>query len=309
MCQFAVGHRFGGSHGESRVYRLADPDPLYAELAAAAGDLWRRLEAESDARILVSCGMLSFGMPRSARLEAIVRNLTTLHIPHEILDPDGLEARFPLMAVAEDRRACWVPSAGLIDTSTTLEANIRVGLSRSGRIVEGVEVVRIDLSGRNPRLVTRGRQYECERLVVAVGTWTAAIVPELKPFLSITRQQVFYFRPTDRRNYGPESLPVYGDADAHFYGFPEYRGLIKAAGSRLPDVASSPRMAERDRLASLLSELLPAASLEYAGMDTCLYGLTPTRDFVVGFRGRTCVRCDEGSSRCGVRHPEGVGSV
>src|SRR4029079_12668433 len=51
--QFAIGHDRGSSHGPSRIIRLAYDSLDYVALARAAYALWRELEAESGARLLM----------------------------------------------------------------------------------------------------------------------------------------------------------------------------------------------------------------------------------------------------------------
>src|SRR3989442_15921648 len=43
--RFAFGHTRGSSHGPTRIFRIAYPDPMYSRMARRALDLWRGLEA------------------------------------------------------------------------------------------------------------------------------------------------------------------------------------------------------------------------------------------------------------------------
>lgn len=47
--QFGPGHSRGSSHGGSRIFRLAYPEPFWIDLARAARDDWRDLETETGA--------------------------------------------------------------------------------------------------------------------------------------------------------------------------------------------------------------------------------------------------------------------
>src|SRR2546423_496519 len=68
--QFAVGHELGSSHGHSRIIRLAYDAPDYVRLAQAAYPLWRALEQESDAALLLQTGGVEFPPPRPPPLHA-----------------------------------------------------------------------------------------------------------------------------------------------------------------------------------------------------------------------------------------------
>jgi sarcosine oxidase len=46
--RYDVPHTHGSSHGDTRIFRLTQPEhPEYVPLAKRAGELWRELEAES----------------------------------------------------------------------------------------------------------------------------------------------------------------------------------------------------------------------------------------------------------------------
>src|SRR4029453_6825737 len=63
--QFTVGHDRGSSHGPSRIIRLAYDSLDYVALARASYALWRELEAESGARLLMPTGGLGVGFLNS----------------------------------------------------------------------------------------------------------------------------------------------------------------------------------------------------------------------------------------------------
>ena len=61
--QFELGHDRGSSHGDTRIFRFAYPDPRYVELAMAALPLWRELEAEAGRPLLQTTSPLVFDAP------------------------------------------------------------------------------------------------------------------------------------------------------------------------------------------------------------------------------------------------------
>ena len=79
--QFAIGHDRGSSHGHSRIIRLAYDAPDYVRLAQAAFPLWRALEHESGAELLLQTGGLDFGLPGTPSLEATRATLSTTFVP------------------------------------------------------------------------------------------------------------------------------------------------------------------------------------------------------------------------------------
>src|SRR5258708_13087057 len=59
--QFALGHDRGSSHGQSRIFRLAYPDPYYVRLAQQAREGWHALEAEIGEQLISRTGSLDIG--------------------------------------------------------------------------------------------------------------------------------------------------------------------------------------------------------------------------------------------------------
>src|SRR6185295_20197541 len=58
--QFAPPHRLGSSHGETRITRVACGEgPEYTQFARRSHEIWRELERETGASLLVQNGFLA----------------------------------------------------------------------------------------------------------------------------------------------------------------------------------------------------------------------------------------------------------
>src|SRR5688572_3212565 len=71
--RFEPGHVNGGSHGASRIFRLAYPEEDYVRMAQRALSLWRELEDEVNVPLLTQTGGLDHGAPES--VEPLARAL------------------------------------------------------------------------------------------------------------------------------------------------------------------------------------------------------------------------------------------
>jgi hypothetical protein len=100
--QFARGHERGSSHGHSRIIRLAYDRPDYVRLAQAAFPLWRVLEHESGAALMLQTGGLDFAQPGTRSFEDTRATLAALGIEHEQLDAAALGKRFPQFQLPDD---------------------------------------------------------------------------------------------------------------------------------------------------------------------------------------------------------------
>src|SRR4051794_40980060 len=71
--QFEIAHKRGSTHGESRIFRYAYPNPAYARLAIQCKKLWHELEADADELLLRNTGGLDIGEDALGKAE--VRNV------------------------------------------------------------------------------------------------------------------------------------------------------------------------------------------------------------------------------------------
>ena len=286
--QFQIGHDLGSSHGFSRIYRNFYDDPLYVELAEEALPLWQELESLSDQKLLHLTGLLYFARPGNDNVEQRMDVMEALKRPYERLTAQEVSARFPALRLPEDSVACLTPGAGFLDAGRCVLANLKQAQRFGATIHDQVRVDRIDLSGESPVLETSAGQYRCERLIISPGPWASEILAELALPLRVTRQQKFYFRPKHRAAYQPGPLPVYGDSDTKFYGFPDYGPGLKVADDGLgaeyspSEVDRTLDLGKRDELQRWLESIMPGSGFSYVEGSTCMYTLTPDRDFLIG---------------------------
>ena len=71
--------------------------------------------------------------------------------------------------------------------------------------------------------LTDGRQVTTRRLAVSAGAWTGALVPSLKPLLTVTRQVQSWVTPAEPGLADATRLPCWlwdQPGDRHLYGIP-----------------------------------------------------------------------------------------
>ena len=286
--QHQIGHALGSSHGHSRAFRTFYHDPLYVEMAEAALPLWQELEAISGEELLTLTGLLQFARPGCESLERKIGVMRALKRPHELLTAADVAARFPALRLPEESVACYTPLGGFLDADRCVLTHLRQARRLGAAIHEQIRVDRVDLSRERPVIETSAGQYRCARLIVTPGPWASDFLQALALPLQVTRQQKFYFQPQRGDAYQPGRLPVYGDMDTQFYGFPDYGLGMKVADDGLGET-TSPHSVDRtldletrDQLRSWLETIMPGGGFSYVGGATCMYTNTPDRDFLIG---------------------------
>lgn len=287
--QYPVGHTHGSSHGHSRAFRVFYNDPVYVTLVKAARSLWQELEDLSGEHLLTSNGMLAFAKLGNERLDQNIRVMQETKTAHEVLTPEEVAVRFPALHLSMGTVACYTPDSGFLNASRCVRTHVSQAERFGATVHSGVSVHHIDISKRRPEVETSADSYRCRRLIVAPGPWASQLLKSLSLPLHVTRQQKFYFQPQEGTAlYQPDCLPVYADYDLQYYGFPYYGPGIKVADDGHGPV-TSPETVDREldrdvqnALERWLKTIMPRVNASFVEGSTCMYTLTPDRDFLVG---------------------------
>jgi sarcosine oxidase len=295
--QFDPGHARGSSHGATRIFRLAYPDPGYVEMAVAARVAWARLQEDAGAELLVRTGGLDAG-PGAAACAAA---LQACGVEHSWLEARELRDRYPGMAVQPGERMLFQPDAGVCLAGRTVAALQRLA-ARDGVPVRARTPVR-SIEPRADHVVLRspGGDITAGVAVLTAGPWSQGLLAGAvasPPRLTATLQQVRYFAPRDQGASPWPTLIEWPSAGLSWYVVPMAGGApgVKVA-SHQPGRAVDPRdgpftdldPALEQQAAAYVRRRLPG--LEPAGLapETCLYTMTADEDFVLDREGPVVV--------------------
>lgn len=291
--QFELGHANGASHDHSRIIRLSYHRPDYVRLARRAFQTWREVEAASAERILTITGGLDLFPPGAAiPADDYVSSMTAESVRFETLDASEVMRRWPQWRLDPGTLALHQADAGIADPNRGNAAHRRLARAHGAQLHDRTPVrslrpsaggVVVELDGG--RVVTAGR------VILAVDAWTNRLLGPLGRALplTVTQEQVTYFGVPDPAVFDPAAFPVWiWMDDPSFYGFPTYgepgpKAAQDVGGPEVtPDTRSwKPDLAAGERLRAFLDRHLPGMAAPALATRTCLYTLTPDRDFVV----------------------------
>jgi len=261
--QFELDHARGSSHGRTRIFRLAYPEPSWVRLAQEAYDGWNDLDPD----VLGLYGLLELA-PDPALTSA--RTLGECGIAHRFLDAD--EARAIGVAAPDGWTALHVADAGVVYADQARHAFLEGVDVRTGTRIESLEEVDADV------------------VVVTAGAWIGRLVPGLD--VRVTRETVAYFR---REGAPPPSVVDIAPGGGHdMYSLHDPVHGLKAgahhAGAEAdPDEAGVPDAAIVERIAAWVAARFPDVDPEPVEADTCIYTSTPDQTFVLDRRGDVVV--------------------
>jgi sarcosine oxidase len=294
--QFAFGHDNGASNDHSRIIRLSYHRSDYVRLAKRAYETWAAVEAEAGDRIVTVTGGLDL-WPADPAIPQVdyTDSLAAEHVPFDLLDAAEVMRRWPQWRLADDTTAMWQAQGGLADPFKGNAAHRRLATARGATLLDRSRVTSVrDVGGELEVAVTGGDAqgtHRAGRVIVAADAWTNQL---LLPFgrqlpLTITKEQVTYLAAADPAAFAPDRFPVWiWMDDPSFYGFPTYGEAGPKVAQDCGGQPTTPetRTFERDeaahaRVAAFLDAHLPGAAGPDIYTKTCLYTLTPDRDFVV----------------------------
>ena len=213
-------------------------------------------------------------------------------VTFESLDADEVRRRWPQWHLDDGTTAVWQAEGGLADPFKGNAAHRRLARAHGATLLERRRVTGIrDAGGGDLEIVTPDATYRTGRVVLAADAWTNGLLASFgrRLPLTVTKEQVTYFACPDPAAFAPDRFPVWiWMDDPSFYGFPTYG---EAGPKAAQDCGGQPvdpdaRTFERDegafaRLEAFMAAHLPGALGPPIYTKTCLYTLTPDRDFVV----------------------------
>ena len=291
--RFDLDHANGASADHSRIIRLSYHRREYVRLARRAYETWVEVEAASGERIVTLTGGLDLWPADPAIPKAdYVDSLTAEGVPFDALDAAEIRRRWPQWRLADDVTGLWQSRGGLADPFRGNAAHRRLATDHGATLRAMAPVTSIrDAGGGDLEVLTADAAYRTQRVVLTVDAWTNGLLAgfDRRLPLTVTKEQVTYFGAPDPAAFAPDRFPVWIWMDEPcFYGFPTYG---EAGPKAAQDCGGQPvdpdtRTFDRDeaafaRVEAFMTAHLPGALGAPIVTKTCLYTLTPDRDFVV----------------------------
>ena len=296
--QFTHGHERGGSHDHSRIIRLSYGVSDYARLAVHTYPCFAELEEESGVPLVIKTGGLDLsptlaGQP--SELDSFAAVMGENRIDFETWSAEDTMRHFPQFRLPEDVRVLYQKDSGLVDARKGVLVHALMARRNGAVLLDQTAVQGIVPRHDGVDIVTSQGNFSARRVVVTAGAWLNSVLAlvDLKLPITVTREQVSYFSTPHLRDFAVGRFPVwiwYGNQDHCFYGFPVYgEAALKAAEdvggqTTTADTRSYDKDERSDQsLRTFMQAHLPSGLGPELHTKTCLYDLTPDRDFIVDF--------------------------
>lgn len=291
--QFSRGHTFGSSHGNTRIIRLVYHKPFYTELMKSSYACWQDLERESGRKLLFTPGSIIIAPVGHEYVLATRVSLDEAGIESEWLHEEELASRLPQFRIEPNTMiALWQKDGGFLHASECVATHLDLAKEHGAEIRENAEVITVDWEASSPVVVCKDQRYHAKKIVAAAGAWTEQLLPNLGLPLTVTRQQVVYFKPKEKARFLPDQFPVFIDVTrpTSFYGVPDFEGKGVKVGvdghgkefaTTLDSCDRAPDSAYIDFVHEFVGERMPDAAGGVSHAEVCLYTETPDKDFII----------------------------
>jgi sarcosine oxidase len=291
--RFELGHDRGASQDHSRIIRLSYHTPAYVRFAQDAYAAWADVEQASGERLIVNTGGIDLYPPAAMDQATLYeRALDEVGVPYEWMDAGEAMRRWPQWRLDRDVRVMFQEASGIVAAATANAAHRRVAAELGATLVGDARVTSVRaVGGGGYELIAGGITYRADRLIVTADAWTNEILEQLwRPInLTVTQEQVHYYASRDPEAFDPERFPIWiWMGEPSFYGFPAFgeagAKIGRDVGGR--EVTGDTRTFEPDpaysaALDGFMQEHLPGGFGPYLRQRSCLYTMTPDRDFVI----------------------------
>jgi len=291
--QFEFGHARGSSHDWSRIIRKSYFTPAYVRLAKAAYDAWDALERDAGERVVFKTGGLDIGPTDGAiALSTYAESMRAADVYFEELDAQEIRRRWPVWQIDEDIRGLFQPDSGIVAAERATAALRSTATSLGALLREHAPVTALSAAGSEITVEAGGERYRTGKLILTAASWTPRLLAHLRmriPF-EVTKEQVMYFKPRDLHGFAFGEFPIWiWMDDPSFYGFPVFGEpdavkITQDCGGKAVDPETRGFDEDPDitaRVTQFVQRRLPSALGPVVRLKTCLYALTPDRDFIV----------------------------
>lgn len=298
--QYGPANSRSASGGETRGVRSSYGDRpqglQWGGWAIRAMQMWKEWDEEySDAllpRLFYQTGDIIMRDEMTPFMEESMANWDVLGHPYEVLTPEEVRYRWPMIHTPDIGAVVYEPDAGIVRARRAIESVARV-FEQEGGEIRIARVTPGDADGRTMRNVrlSNGDTLEAGTFVYATGAWFHLFLPDLlgKRYAANAVGHVYYFAtPPGDESYRVPNCPSYNVPGCT--GWPalptDSRGFrIRTGGDRNNDPDTSVRWIPEERHArprEILSKFFPALAENVINETrACHYCRTVSRNFLI----------------------------
>ncbi|MDZ4860600.1 MAG: N-methyl-L-tryptophan oxidase [Candidatus Hydrogenedentes bacterium] len=290
--QFGIAHDKGSSHGATRMIRKAYFEhPDYVPLVEKAYGLWRELELESGAELLVQSGLLLSGKPGSGFIRGLETCYRVHPLPHERIDAAEAMNRHPQFRLPDDHAVYWDPDGGYLRVEGCVDKHVQMAQKHGADVLIHEDVLGWRSDANGVSITTTKRELHAAKLVLTAGAWTTPSFVELLVPLRVLRKVQFWYTSPNITEFRRGACPGYFiETDyGSFYGFP----TINDQGMKVSEHSGGEPVEDPDELdrglhahdedgvLRFITDVFPSVQPSRTRFSVCMYSMTADEHFII----------------------------
>lgn len=298
--RFNLGHVNGGSQDVSRIIRLMYPNDAYVRLTPDTYRAWEEVEKESGYQLIYKPGSLCLADSEAGVevLEQYASKMSKAGIPFERLNSKQLMDRYPQFTVGPKMQALYQKDGGLVDAAAGNSLHVQLAQGRGAKVIDNCPVNKLTRSSSGLLEVSTPKGiFTCRKVVVTAGAWINHVISSIGCHVPVyvTQENVTYFGSPHVKEFTRDKFPVfiYQEPECCTYGLPVHGitgtkvGVDAGGPVTTGDTRTwAPDPVRLQYVTNLCKRILPKFLGPVMETKTCLYTMTPDRDFLVDTAGR-----------------------
>lgn len=224
--QFGIGHDRSAYGGGSRRFRIASPFVGETPFTNASYPKFRKLEAETDKKLLSRSGALTIGHPDSKHIKDVIESANKYNVPYKVYDEKQARELYPQHQLLPGEVIIWEETGGVLRPEQIVISAVNRAEQLGATIFTYTEVKEIIPDDDGVTIVTDDAIYRVGDVVVTTGAWANKLVPSLNDVFSAHRIVLSWFMPENPEQFDESKFPNFTrlSKSMHIQGTPALDG-------------------------------------------------------------------------------------
>lgn len=290
--KFDIPHAEGSSHGVNRIIRLAYYEhPSYVPLLRRAYELWEEIQHSAGEQLLFKIGSIDTAPSGHEVFEGSLESCLIHDIPHEVLNHNEINARFPGYNMPEGHMGLYQRDGGFVLSERSIVAYVNAAVAKGAEVRARESVIEWQPDGDGVIVKTNRGTYQADRLVFTSGAWTSGLIPRLSHLAVPERQVLAWLQVDEPSEFHLENFPVFNAYfdEGRYYGFPEYGipGFKIGRYHHLEEDVDPDEMLkdvtdkDEEVLRVAAAKYFPGGNGNLMTLKTCMFTNTPDEHFIL----------------------------
>ncbi|AQM40881.1 hypothetical protein BZ166_04130 [Staphylococcus cohnii] len=133
---------------------------IVCPIALRAQELWNELQKQTNERIFLNTGVITFGPSDSLFVQTAINGARQYNLNTETLSAKQINETWPGITIPDDQIGCYEPEAGVLFSQNCIRAFKRLALNHGAELKINSPVMHIDILNDSVEVQTPLKQLQ-----------------------------------------------------------------------------------------------------------------------------------------------------